>query len=77
METFKASHDLDDNLPDVLFLHPVLCFVTLADSLKDVPIVSEFHHDTTPFVSLEVGLTIGCLTLHQKRLPCTRQHRGS
>ena len=69
--------NLDDYLPDMLFFHPVLCLVALADSLKDVAIVSKFHHNTKKIVRVYVKPTTKCLTAHRKRLPCTRQHTGS
>ena len=34
-------------LPNVLFFHPDLFLLAFADTLKDVPIISELHHNAT------------------------------
>jgi hypothetical protein len=46
VECLKAFDNLDDDLPNVLFLHKLLGLLALADSLEAVSVVCELHHDT-------------------------------
>ena len=46
MESLEALDHLYDDFPDVLFLHELLIVLAFADALKDISIVSKFHHNT-------------------------------
>ena len=45
VKRFEASDDLDDNLPNVFFLHELLVSLTLTNPLKYIAIISIFHDD--------------------------------
>ena len=47
MQGFKTLDNLDYYLPDVFFLHELLCRLTITDPLEDISIISKLHHNTT------------------------------
>ena len=47
MKTLQSFDYLDNNLPDVLFLHELLVVLALTDALKHVSIVCKLHDDAT------------------------------
>ena len=47
MQGFKTLDHLDYYLPDVLFLHKLLCRLTITDPLEDISIISKLHYNTT------------------------------
>ena len=46
VKRLEASDDLDDNFPNVFFLHELLVGLTFTNPLKYVAIISIFHDDT-------------------------------
>ena len=46
VQSLKASYYLDNNLPDMFFLHKLLIVLALADPLKNITIIGIIHHDT-------------------------------
>ncbi len=45
MQSFEPSYYLNHDLPDVLLLHELFVVLTLANTLKDVTVISKLHHD--------------------------------
>ena len=45
MKRLETSHNLNDDLPDVLLLHELLVVLALADALEHISVVGELHHD--------------------------------
>ena len=46
METFQTFDYLDNNLPNVLFLHELLVILALTDALEHISIIGELHYNT-------------------------------
>ena len=46
MEGLEATHNLNNDFPDVLLLNELLVVLAFADSLEYIAIVSVLHHDT-------------------------------
>ena len=44
VEGTEASHNLDENVPNFLFLDVGLSFLVIADLLEDITIVGILHH---------------------------------
>lgn len=60
MKTFKPPDDLYYDFPDVLFLHPMLLFVAITDSLKHISVIGKLHNDAAFSISYKFPLTIKC-----------------
>ena len=75
VETFQPFNYLNYDLPDVLFLHPMLGFVALTNSLEDISIISKFHDNAKLAVNQRFLLTTKYLMPHRKKLLCTMQHK--
>ena len=45
VEGLEASDDLDDNLPNMLFLHELFVVLALTNALEDISIVTVVHHN--------------------------------
>ena len=59
MEGLEATHNLNNDFPDVLLLNELLVVLAFADSLEYVAIVSVLHHDTVQkiFIMISDNLT--------------------
>ena len=45
MEDFEADYHLEEDAPDLLFLHEFLVFLELCDFCLDIAVVGIFHYD--------------------------------
>lgn len=45
MKGLEASDDLDDYLPNVLFLHELFVVLAFANALEDISVVTVVHHN--------------------------------
>ena len=59
MEGLEATHNLNNDFPDVLLLNELLVVLAFADSLEYIAIVSVLHHDTVQkiFIMISDNLT--------------------
>jgi len=59
VEGLEATHNLNNDFPDVLLLNELLVVLAFADSLEYVAIVSVLHHDTVQkiFIMISDNLT--------------------
>jgi hypothetical protein len=69
MQGFKTLDNLDYYLPDVFFLHELLCRLTITDPLEDISIISKLHYNTKLIYIYNV-LTKVYRMVHQKMLTC-------
>ena len=54
MEGLEAADDLNDDFPNVFFLHELLIVLALADALEDISVIGELHHDAAQGVTVDV-----------------------
>lgn len=83
VQSFQASNYLNYDLPDVLLLHELFVVLTLANTLKDVAVISKFHHDAILYNYGSQGkifdknesslLTKENWMAHQRMPPCMMQ----
>jgi len=61
VEGLEATHNLNNDFPDVLLLNELLVVLAFADSLEYVAIVSVLHHDTERVRRfIEESFAVGC-----------------
>ena len=53
VERLEAADHLNNDLPDVLLLHELLVVLTFTDTLEDITIICELHHNAAQKRSIE------------------------